>query len=463
MIASDLNRVLAACDAGRERDLADLFRLIAQPSISAQNVGVVECAGLVRQLLVSAGLDARLYQTTGHPMVYGERCQAPGQPTVLIYGHYDVQPPDPLDAWVTPPFEPTVRDGRIWGRGVGDNKGQFFAQIAGIRAWIETIGELPINIKVIVEGEEEVGSPHLDSFVAAHRDLLAADLVYTSDGPVFDTAYPIVVFGVRGLLYIELTARGARHDLHSGNWGGIAPNPAWTLVRLLNTMVDPENVIQIAGFHDEIARPSPAMRRAMDRIPLDLANVLAQLGIEHLPPPADLSYFDRLMTRPTFNIAGFTSGYGGKGSKTVLPASATVKIDMRLVPNQRPDDIFRTVVDHITRHAPDVEMQRLGSMEPSNTPLDHPLAEPVRRAVERGFGRAPIDIPLLGGSLPDRVWTRTLGVPSFLVPYANPDEDNHAPNENLEVDRFYRGVRTVAALLAELAATAPVASREATT
>jgi acetylornithine deacetylase/succinyl-diaminopimelate desuccinylase-like protein len=453
LMMDTIDRVLAACDTNRERDLADLVRLLSQPSISAQDIGVAECAELVRQFFTEAGLAARLLPTAAHPMVFAEYRGDPAKPTVLIYGHYDVQPPDPLDQWLSPPFEPTIRDGKLYARGAGDNKGQFFAQLAGIRAWLETVGSLPVNVKFLIEGEEETGSPHLDELVAQHADLLTADLVYTSDGPVFDDRYPIVVFGVRGMLYIELTARGASHDLHSGNWGGIAPNPVWALVRLLTTMLDDENNVIIDGFNDDIRAVSSLMRQAMDNIPLDQAATLAALEIGALPPPADVPYFDRLMARPTLNIAGFTSGYGGPGSKTVLPSRATVKIDMRLVPDQDPDDIFTKVRSHVSAVDSGIEIRHMGSMRPSATPLDHPFAAPVRRAVERGFGAPPVDVPLLGGSLPDAVWTRTLGLPSFLVPYANHDEDNHAPNENIVLDRFYAGVRTAAALMAELAAT----------
>ncbi|MGH2558806.1 MAG: M20/M25/M40 family metallo-hydrolase, partial [Thermomicrobiales bacterium] len=316
--------------------------------------------------------------------------------------------------------------------------------------WLETTGSLPINVKFLIEGEEETGSPHLDETVAAHRELLAADLVYTSDGPVFDNAHPQICFGVRGMLYVELTAQGASHDLHSGNFGGLAPNPAWTLVRLLGTMFDAQNQITIAGFHDDVRAVDERTRAALDAIPLDLDRALGAIGLDRLPPPDEVPYFDRLMTRPTLNIAGFRSGYGGQGSKTVLPATATVKMDMRLVPHQRPDDIYEAFVAHVRRHAPEVTVRHLGSMEPSLTPLDDPYAEPVRRAVRRGFGTEPVDVPLLGGSLPDAVWTKTLGLPSFVVPYANSDEDNHAPNEKIEVERFYRGIRTCASLLAEL-------------
>lgn len=445
-----LDAVLASCHEREERDLADLCRLIAQPSISAQNIGVRECADLFVEALTKAGFSARLMPTPAHPVIYAEWLGAPGQPTVLIYGHYDVQPPEPLDQWLSPPFEPTVRDGKLFARGAGDNKGQIFAQIAAARAWLETEGALPVNVKFLIEGEEETGSPHLDAFIAEHRDLLAADLVYTSDGPVHDDAYPQVVYGVRGLLYIELRARGASHDLHSGNWGGLVPNPAWTLVQLLATMRDAEGRVTISGFHDDVRAATPAVEQAMAAMPIDTRAALATVGRDRLPPPDDLGYFERLMSTPTLNIAGFASGYSGEGTKTVIPATALVKLDMRLVPDQRADDIFSKVQAHVNRHAPEVEAARLGSMEPSYTPLEHPYANVVRRAVETGFGKAPIDVPLLGGSLPDAVFTKTLGLPSFIVPYANADERNHAPNENIEVARFYAGIRTAAALLAFL-------------
>jgi acetylornithine deacetylase/succinyl-diaminopimelate desuccinylase-like protein len=448
---AELATILAACREREEHDLDDLFRLIAQPSISAQDVGVRECADLFVDVLQDAGFSARLMPTAAHPVIYAEWLGAPGRPTVLIYGHYDVQPPEPLDEWLSPPFTPAVRDGKLFGRGAGDNKGQIFAQIAASRAWLEVAGALPVNVKLLIEGEEETGSPHLDWFVRENRDLLAADLVYTSDGPVHDDNHPQVVYGVRGMLYVELRARGASHDLHSGNWGGLVPNPAWTLVQLLATMRDADGHVTIPGFYDEVLPPTPAFQEAMASIPLDRRAALATVGRDELPVPTGLGYFERLMTTPTLNIAGFTSGYGGPGTKTVIPATATVKMDMRLVPGQSADDIFAKFQAHVVRHAPEVEVLRLGSMEPSYTPVEHPYAAVVRQAVETGFGNPPIDVPLLGGSLPDAVFTRTLGLPSFLVPYANADERNHAPNENIELSRFFAGIRTAAALFAYLA------------
>ncbi len=449
---ADFSRVRATIDAQREETLADLMRLIAQPSISAQDIGVRECAALEFELLRKAGLEPRLLETSGHPMVYAEWLDAPGQPTVLFYGHYDVQPPDPLELWLSPPFEPEIRDGRIYGRGVADNKAQHVSHIAAIRAWLTATGLLPVNVKVLLEGEEEVGSPHLDEAVAQYQDLLTADLVYTSDGPVTDSRYPEISFGVRGLLYIELRATGPNRDLHSGHWGGVAPNPIWTLVRALNTMLDDHNRILIDGFYDNVREPTPGARAAMESLPFDVGEAIGRIGLTKMTLPAELPYADRIMAQPTLNIAGFTGGYGGPGSKTIIPSTATVKIDMRLVPDQHPDEIWDKVTAHLATHAPEVEVVRLdGGMLPSSTPVEHPLADVVRDAIEVGFGKRPIDIPLVGGSLPDAVWTKTLGLPSFLVSYGDPAQANHSPNESYAVERLWQGIVTSAALLAGLA------------
>lgn len=448
---NDLTAVFAACDRRRDRDLASLFTLLGQPSISASGEGIAECAELVRGLLDDSGFAATIMPTPGSSVVYGERLDAPGKPTVLIYGHYDVQPPDPLDAWTSPPFAPEIRDGRIWARGVADNKGQFVANVLGARAWLETHGSLPVNVKVVVEGEEESSSPNFPAFVRDNRERLAADLVYVSDGQVFANQQPIVEFGNRGILYIELTARGASRDLHSGNFGGIAPNPAWTLVHLLATMLSPEGKILVPGITDAVRPVTPELRRALDAIPLDQPAALAEIGLTEMAAPEGVPYYDRLMARPTMNIAGFTSGYGGPGSKTVLPAEARVKMDLRLVPDQDPAEVYELIRKHVARHAPGVGVRHLGAMDPVAVPLDTPLAAPVRRAVRLGFGAEPVDVPLVGGSLPSAVWPRVLGVASLTVPYGNADQANHSPNENMIVDRFFAGIRTSAALLAELA------------
>jgi acetylornithine deacetylase/succinyl-diaminopimelate desuccinylase-like protein len=453
MIQSKLDAVLETIDTDAAIDLDDLLTLVRQPSISAQKVGVRECAMLAREFMADAGLSTRMLETSGEPMVLGTWLEAgPDKPTILFYGHYDVQPPEPLELWNSKPFEPEIRDGRIYARGVADNKAQFFSHLMAIRHWHRQTGTLPVNVKLLIEGEEEVGSPHLDEIVARYADDLRADLVYTSDGPVQDTAYPEICFGVRGMLYIELRATGPSRDVHSGHWGGVAPNPAWMLVDALRTMRDEAGNITVDGFFENVAEPTPAARAAMDALPFDVPEMLARVGLKEMTPPADLPWADRIMARPTLNIAGFTSGYGGPGSKTIIPSTATVKIDMRLVPDQTPDEIWEKVKAHVEKHAPDVEAVRLdGGMLPSYTPVEHPMAEVVRRAVERGFGTRPIDVPLVGGSLPDAVWTKTLGTPSFLVPYGDPDQANHAPNESYSVERFHQGIKTSAILLAELA------------
>ncbi len=429
--------------AHQEDDLRDLYTLLAQPSISAQNIGVQECADLEEALLNDAGFATRRLEAPGHPVIYGEWLGAPGKPTVLFYGHYDVQPPDPLDLWHSDPFTPTIRDGRIYCRGVADNKAQHFSHIAAVRHWLRANGSLPCNVKIMLEGEEEVGSPNLDTVVAAHKDLLAADFVYTSDGPVTDDRYPEITFGVRGLLYVELHAQGANRDLHSGHWGGVAPNPILALARLLNTMIDDQNRVLIEGFYDSVRKPTPGAKAAMDALPFDTAATIAGIGLSEMVPPADRSYAERVMFQPTLNIAGITGGYSGEGSKTVLPAKASMKIDMRLVPDQTPDEIWEKISAHVEKYGEGIEIKRLdGGMLPSFTPVEHPLGDVVRAAVEQGFGAKPVSVPSAGGSLPDSVWTQTLGLPSFLVPYGAPEQANHSPNESYRLERLWQGIET---------------------
>lgn len=446
--------VIAHCQEREQEHIAELLPLLAQPSVSAQGIGIDDCASMVHGFLKRSGFEARVIETAGAPVIYAERCPHADKPTVIIYGHYDVQPPDPIDEWVTPPFEPSIREGRIFARGVGDNKGQFVANVLGVRSWLEMVGELPVNVKFVIEGEEESGSPNLPAFVAAHRDLLAADLVYVADGQVMDDRQPIIEFGNRGLLFIELGAQGASRDLHSGNFGGVAPNPAWTLIHLLSTMLSPEYEVTIPGIQDGVRPVTPELAHALAHAPLDDEQILASIGLTEPAPPEGLSFAERTMTRMTCNVAGFASGYTGKGSKAVLPAEAVAKIDFRLVPDQDPDDIFEKIVAHVAAHAPRVEVRLISKMNPLLVPLNTPVAGAVRRAVARGFagmGADPADIPMDGGSLPSSVWSDLIGIPTLLVPYANHDEAHHSPNENLKLDRYFAGIRTAASLLHELA------------
>jgi acetylornithine deacetylase/succinyl-diaminopimelate desuccinylase-like protein len=446
----DLDDVFAHVDQQREPFLARLVDYLRRPSISAHGEGIAETAEYVAGVLRGIGLYTEVIATAGWPMVYAEHCQQPGKPTVLLYGHYDVQPPDPLDEWISPPFEPTLRGGRLYARGVGDNKGQHFAQVLALESLLATRGVLPCNVKVLLEGEEEIGSPRMAAFVQAERERLAADLVITSDGPVDDSGRSRILFGVRGVLSFELHAREANRDLHSGNWGGVAPNPLWTLVHLLASMKNARGDVTIPGFYDAVLPMNALEREALAALPVDVDAVMRELDLERLDEPRERGYFERLSAWPTFTINGLHGGYGGAGSKTVLPHVAVAKCDIRLVEAQTADDIFAKVEAHVRAQAPSVQVVRQGSMEPSKTPLDSPYATILRRAIAAAQGAQPLLTPALGGSLPDYVFTKLLKMPAFGVPYANADESNHAPNENMELERFYMGIKTGAAMLTYL-------------
>ena len=439
-------------EANQERFIAELLTLLRQPSISAQNVGVTECAELVRRFMSEAGVDARLIPTAGYPVVYGQVLAPGAARTVLIYGHYDVQPPEPLEEWKTPPFEPSLRNGRIYARGAGDNKGQMFAHLKAVEAVLRTRGRLPVNVKLCFEGEEEISSRNLPGFVGANRELLAADMVYASDGPMHASG-PIVFFGCRGLLYLELTARGAKRDLHSGNYGGVAPAPAAHLARALASLWTDRGKVAVGGFYDRVRKPSLADRRALQAIPFDAKSVREDLGCPPVTAADAGGYYRRLLSQPNLNIAGLTSGYQGPGSKTIIPHTARAKLDVRLVMDQEPDEIEDKIRLHLKRRGfGAIEVKRLGAVPPSRTPMDHPLGRAVVRAVKQAWGRRPILFPNLGGTIPDYLFTRVLGLPSVWVPYAPHDEANHAPNESITIEGFLNGIRSTAAGFFEIAA-----------
>lgn len=445
-----LEKVKDLIQQRRGEYLEQLFTLLRQKSISAQNIGITEATSLLKGMMEDIGIETKLIPTSGHPVVYGEIINKPENFTLLIYGHYDVQPPDPIDEWLSPPFEPTIRDGRIFCRGAGDNKGQLMAQLLAVKSYQDAIGELPINIKFVFEGEEESGSPHLAEFVENHKELLKADLVYTSDGPMHESGTPIVLLGVRGILDVELTAKGGEWDNHSGNKGNIVPNPAWKLVELLHTMKDDEGNILIEGFYDNIRKPTPEELELISTLPFEVDELGKQIGYPDLQMTKE-EYYKNLMFKPTLNINGFHSGYGGEGTKTIIPATATLKMDMRLVVDQDPDDIYEKFVNHVKKHAPDVDVKRHGSMTPSRTPYHLKVIQAIEQAVEKSYEQTPFVQPSAGGSLPDYVWTQILETPSVLVPYANFDEANHSPNENLGVENFFNGILCTCHVIKELA------------
>ncbi|MEO7018841.1 MAG: M20/M25/M40 family metallo-hydrolase [Ktedonobacteraceae bacterium] len=448
--AIDLSDIFAYVDQHAQASLARLIDYVRRPSISAYGEGIGEVAEYIANVMQKLGLTVRIMPTSGWPMVFGEYNIRPDAPTVLLYGHYDVQPPDPLEEWVTPPFEPTVRNGRLYARGVGDNKGQHFAQLLALETLLACRGTLPCNVKVLLEGEEEIGSPHMPEFISAHRDELRADLVIVSDGPVHESGRSTINFGVRGILDLELRAQGANQDVHSGNWGGIVPNPLWTLVHLLASMKNARGEITIDGFYENVQPLNELERQALASLPLDIEQAKRTLNISHLDEPQERGYFERLSAWPTLTINGIHGGYGGPGSKTVLPHEAVAKCDIRLVESQTAAEILSKVRAHVQKYAPEVSVTSHGSMDPSKTPLDSPFTETLRQAILAAQGAEPLFVPAMGGSLPNYVFTKTLGIPAFGVPYANADEANHAPNENMEVARFFMGIKTGAAMLSYL-------------
>ncbi|MEU7528733.1 M20/M25/M40 family metallo-hydrolase [Saccharothrix sp. NPDC042600] len=419
----------------REPDLvAELAAWVAQPSVSRTGEGMSGAAAHGVELLRRAGLTARVVETGGWPALVGTAPGPPGAPHVLVYGHYDVQPAGPLHEWVTPPFQPDVRDGRMYGRGTGDNKGQHLAQLLGLRA-LRELGGLPCRVTVLLDGEEEIGSPNL---AKALRQIEKPDLVVWSDGPVHESGRAAVVLGVRGVLAFELRARGASGVLHSGNWGGVAPNPAWRLVHALGTMRSPDGRVLIEGFADAVEGLSPGERAALAALPVDVPQVLAEIGVTAVEPPADLGFYERL-TGPTFTVNSLTCEDGGE-HRTVIPNVAVAKCDMRLVGGQRVAQVSAAIRAHLARHAPDVEFVPGAAMEPSRTLPETPWTDAVLRGAREGLGEEPLLVPALGGSLPIAAFTDELGVPCYGVPLANVDERNHAPNENLVLDWFRRGI-----------------------
>ena len=447
-----LERVTRLVDERREAYLQRLVEYVRLRSVSATGEGIRETGGYIRDVLAGGGFRARLHETAGHPAVVAHRAGTRDRPHLLIYGHYDVQPPGEDELWDSPPFAPEVRAGRLFGRGTADNKGQHLAHVIATELLVELLGELPAPVTFLLDGEEEVGSPHLDQLVRDLPDELAGtDLVIVSDGPTArDDRYDIV-YGLRGILAFELTATGAARDLHSGHFGEIPPNPLWTLVHLLASMKDAAGNITIDGFQ-ELVTPLPVReRQAIAALEPDPAELLASIGAPRLAPSPAASIGEREMARPTLTINGLHGGYGGPRNKTVLPHRAVAKCDIRLVDGQAADTVWELVQRHVRAHAPDVTATWHGAMHPSRTSMDEPFAAVVAGAVRAATGREPIHRPTMGGSLPMWVFTRTLGRPALLLPLGNVDEANHAPNENFALDRFYQGIVISAAVQLALA------------
>ncbi|UIP00419.1 M20/M25/M40 family metallo-hydrolase [Halobaculum sp. CBA1158] len=482
----------AADDAIRERldDYREsLFELLRLRTVSATGEGMDAGADAVRDLLADHGLDARRIETDRYPLVYGERvADDPDAPTVVFYGHYDVQPAEHPEQWESPPFEPTVRDGAVYCRGAGDNKGQFLAHAFALDALAAADATPAVTVKLLIEGGEESGSLGLKSYLdgecederresskaraddpesdsrapaAAIRD---ADLVYVADGPQHRSGRPTLIYGNRGILTFQLDLETANADLHSGNFGGPVPNAATELAEVVASLTErhPETApdrgypsggdrVAVDGFHDGIEL-TEADRDLVAALPDDADAVRAELDLTHFT--TDRDYYERLLLEPTVTVNGLDSGYQGEGSKTVVPRTATAKLDSRLVPGQDPDTAFERIEEHVADVHPDVEVTKGTGFPPMKTPVDTPAASPVLSALSEVWGSEPVELPVLGGSLPAAFFRRVdalSDVPVLVVPYANPDQGNHSPNEHLDLDCFENGIRTTAAVLERVA------------
>jgi len=447
-MSTALKPVFDYIDAHVEHFIEGLKGLLRIPSIAVENRGLDEAARFLERTINELGFIGKVVETPGSPIVFGERIEESDKPTMLIYAHYDVQSAEPLNAWISPPFEPTARNGRLYARGVGDNKGQLYAQLMGIKSYLAIHKKLPLNVKLVFEGEEENDSPNLRDFMLTNKGSLSADLVYVSDGSLHESGTPIIVLGVRGIVSIELRTRGANRDLHSGNWGGPIPNPAWSMVRILSSMRDPRTGrVMIEGLYDNVRPISDEDREAMRRLPFDGKKISRDLDLPILSKIDSERYYEPIMFWPNLNICAFQSGSDVRGVKTIIPSAASAKIDIRLVADQDPNYAFEKFVAHVKGFDPDVEVIRYGQMWPARTSLSNPYVEKIARAVEDVYEKKPLIYPCAGGSLPTYVFTEILGLPVISVPYANADEDNHAPNENLVIDNFVKGIKTCASVM----------------
>jgi acetylornithine deacetylase/succinyl-diaminopimelate desuccinylase-like protein len=453
-----MNNVIDFIHVHRDRYVDELKQYLAIPSISAlpaHAADVRRCAEWTRDEMTRIGLQqARLEETPGHPIVYAEWMGAPGAPTILFYGHYDVQPVDPVALWTSPPFEATVRDGEIYARGSADDKGQVFMHFKAVEAHLTQNGRLPVNMKFLIEGEEEVGSANLDHYIQAHREQLSADVVVISDSPMFDRGIPSICYGLRGLAYFQIDLRGTRSDLHSGSFGGAVANPAMVLAQILASAKDRSGRVRIDGFYDDVLELRPEERAEFARLPFNEKKYRQELGAPKLFGETGYTTLERVWGRPTFEVNGLLSGFTGEGAKTVIPAVAMAKVSMRLVPNQDPEKIATLFAEWLDKTAPktvDVTLTKMHGGKPWMTDFDNPYVQAAGRAIRAGFGQTPV-LNREGGSIPVvSTFQQELGVPCVLFGVGLPDENAHAPDEKLDLGNFHGGIVASACLYNEIA------------
>ena len=433
----------------KDRFLNELLELLRIPSVSARSEhkpDMVKCAEAVKQRLLEAGADkAEVFKTAGHPIVYGEKIVDPKKPTVLVYGHYDGQPPDPLNLWNSPPFEPVIKDGKIFARGSCDDKGQFYMHVKALETMVQT-NSLVTNIKFCIEGEEEVGSSNLGDFVKSHKDLLKADVILISDTAMLSLENPSIDIGVRGLSYIEVEVTGPNRDLHSGVYGGAVANPITILAKMIASLHDENNHITIPGFYDDVLVAAPEERKKMAAAPYDEKEYKEDLGVKELWGEKGFTTNERTGIRPTIELNGIWGGYIGEGSKTVLPSKAFAKISARLVPNQNSDKMTEILINHLKKIAPPnvtVEAKPHHGGEPYMTPIDSKAYKAAAAAIKDTFGKEPIPVRG-GGSIPIcALFEKELGIKIVFMGFGLDSDNLHSPNEKFNLDNYYKGIETI--------------------
>ncbi|MBN1396202.1 MAG: dipeptidase [Pirellulales bacterium] len=450
----DIDQYIESNASRFEEELCEFLRI---PSISADaghKEDMIRAAEWVAGQFRRLKLSPEIIPTAGHPMVYAETPTVSGAPTALVYGHYDVQPVEPLDKWISPPFEPTRREGNIVARGATDDKGQLLTHLKGLEAWMEVEGRLPINLKYIIEGEEEVGSAGLEKFIAEHSDKLACNCVVISDGSQFAPGMPAVTRGLRGIAYYELRVNGPNRDLHSGSFGGSVTNPINALASILNGLIDKDGRVTLPGFYDDVVELTDRERKELAALPFDEKEYFAQVGVDGAIGEAGYTALERRWARPTFDCCGIWGGYQGEGAKTVLPSTAAAKISFRLVPNQNPAKIsaaLRTRLAELTPPGVKIEVIDFHGAPGVLIPPDSPYVEAAARAIEYAFGRRPV-FTREGGSIPIvTTFHQKLGADALLIGWGQDDDNTHSPNEKFSLADFHRGIRASAKLWEELA------------
>lgn len=452
-----MENVLEHLQSNQQSALDELFDFLRIPSVSADSAyqpDMQRCAEFVQNSMTAAGLTAEIIPTAGHPIVYGERIEDPSLPTVLVYGHYDVQPPDPLDLWTTPPFEPQIRDGKIFARGATDDKGQLFTHLKSLQAWTQTAGRLPVNVKFLVEGEEEVGSDNLDRFLDENKERLKADVAVISDTSQYGNGIPAITYGLRGIIAAEVRLTGPCKDLHSGIYGGSIANPANAIARMVGSLVDDNGQVQIPGFYDDVIALSKKEKQQFADLPFSEKGFLSETGSAALFGEAGFSTLERRWARPTCDINGIYGGYSGEGPKTIVPSKAAAKITCRLVPGQDPEKIMASLKTWLEERCPSgiqFEFQDFHGCAAFGFDPTSPWISAASEAVEIAFGQPPVFIRE-GGSIPVvSSFQQILGIDTLLLGWGRNTDNLHSPDEHFYVQDFHNGILASAHLWPKLA------------